>query len=173
MLARDAEAVFVVIVAEHAFVMFEQDREPHLKGRVRKDLPGFQIVAHLVKEPGPAIGAASDHHAIGLKPGKAKARPQGDEALKMEHLALEVDNVDVLFKTRDFLQANDIPVVFEGRKGAGGNICVHFQDPDGYEFELYCGMDQVGEGGRARPAEQFKRVKTLEDAVANPLEKSW
>ena len=115
----------------------------------------------------------SDHHAIGLKPGKAPARADSDAALKVEHLALEVDNVDVLFKTRDFLQANNIPVVFEGRKGAGGNICVHFQDPDGYEFELYCGIDQIGEDGRSRPAEQFKRVQTLEDAVANPLEKSW
>jgi catechol 2,3-dioxygenase len=115
----------------------------------------------------------ADHHAIGLKPSKAAARPATDAALKMEHLALEVDNVDVLFKTRDYLQANNIPVVFEGRKGAGGNICVHFQDPDGYEFELYCGIDQIGKDGRSRPAEQFKRVQTLEDAVANPLEKFW
>ena len=58
----------------------------------------------------------ADHHAIGLKPGKAKARPEGGEALKVEHLALEVDNLDVLFKARDYLEKNDIPVVFQGRK---------------------------------------------------------
>ena len=115
----------------------------------------------------------ADHHAIGLKPGKAKRRPATGEALRIEHLALEVDNVDILFRARDFLEANDIPVVFQGRKGAGGNIALHFCDPDGYEFELYCGMDQIGDDGRLRPQEQFHRVQTLEDAVANPLPEKW
>jgi len=114
-----------------------------------------------------------DHHAIGLKPGKAARRPETGAALKMEHLAMEVDNVDVLFKARDYLKQNGIPVVFEGRKGAGGNIALHFNDPDGYEFELYCGMDQIGDAQRSRPADQFRRVKSLEDAVANPLPKTW
>ncbi len=115
----------------------------------------------------------ADHHAIGLTPGKAKGIPEPGAALKMQHLALEVDDVDVLFKARDFLKANNIPVVFEGRKGAGGNLALHFNDPDGYEFELYCGMDQIGESGRLRPEDQFHRVKSLEDAVANPLPKTW
>ena len=115
----------------------------------------------------------SDHHAIGLKPSKAPRRPQPGEALKMEHLALEVDSPDTLFKARDYLEENGIPVVFQGRKGAGGNMALHFCDPDGYEFELYAGMDQIGEDGRLRPAEQFHRVSTLEDAVANPLPEKW
>jgi len=93
----------------------------------------------------------ADHHAIGLKPSKAKSRPKTGEALKIEHLAL-----------------------FEGRKGAGGNMALHFCDPDGFEFELYCGMDQIDESGILRPEEQFHRVNSLEDAVANPLPpKSW
>lgn len=115
----------------------------------------------------------SDHHAIGLKPSKAKRRPAGEEALKMEHLALEVDSVDTLFRTRDYLEANGIPLVFQGRKGAGGNMGIHFCDPDGFEFELYCGMDQVGEDGRLRPEEQFHRVGSLEEAVENPLPEKW
>lgn len=116
----------------------------------------------------------ADHHAIGLKPGKAKSRPQGDEALKMEHLALEVDNIDVLFKARDYLEENGIPVVFQGRKGAGGNAALHFCDPDGYEFELYCDMDQVDKDGHLRPADQFHRVSSLEEARDNPLPaKKW
>ncbi len=115
----------------------------------------------------------ADHHAIGLKPATAKRRPKSGEALRMEHLALEVDNVEVLFKARDYLRLNNIPTVFEGRKGAGGNMALHFNDPDGYEFELYCGMDQIDAGGRLRPREQFHRVGTLEDAVANPLPTKW
>ena len=116
----------------------------------------------------------ADHHAIGLKPGKAKALPERDSALRMEHLALEVDNLDVLFKARDYLEQNNIPVVFQGRKGAGGNAALHFNDPDGYEFELYCGMDQVDDQGLLRPADQFHRVPTLEEARDNPLPpKKW
>jgi catechol 2,3-dioxygenase len=115
----------------------------------------------------------SDHHGIGLKPAKSKSRPETGTALKVEHLALEVDNVDILFKAREFLEKNDIPIVFQGRKGAGSNLSLHFLDPDGYEFELYCGLDQIDETGRSRPAEQYHRVKTLEDAVANPLPKTW
>lgn len=113
----------------------------------------------------------SDHHAIGLKPARSGHRPDG--GLKMEHLALEVDDTDVLFKAREFVKRNNIPIVFEGRKGAGSNVSLHFLDPDGYEFELYCKMDQIGETGRSRPREQYNRVKSLEEAIANPLPKTW
>ena len=68
---------------------------------------------------------------------------------------------------------SSIPVVFQGRKGAGCNIALHFCDPDGYEFELYCNMDQVGTNNSLRPAEQYCRVQSLEDAVANPLPEKW
>ncbi len=115
----------------------------------------------------------ADHHAIGLKPGKAAGRAAPGTALKMEHLAFEVENADVLLETRDFLKLNGIPVVFEGRKGAGCNISLHFRDPDGFEFELYCGMDQIDGSGRKRPPEQFHRVKSLEDAIENPVPKTW
>lgn len=116
----------------------------------------------------------SDHHAIGLKPSKAAARPETGTALKVEHLALEVESLDVLFKTREYLEKNNIPVVFQGRKGAGGNAGLHFCDPDGFEFELYCGMDQVDDEGHLRPEEQFHRVSTLEEARDNPLPpKKW
>ena len=116
----------------------------------------------------------ADHHAIGLRQSNAKRRPHQDEWLRMEHLAFEVDDVDILFKARDFLRANNIPIVFEGRKGAGCNVALHFTDPDGYEFELYCEMDQIDKQGHLRPAEQFRRAQTLEDAVANPVAaKKW
>ena len=114
-----------------------------------------------------------DHHAIGLKPSKAKRRPDPGSALRVEHLALEVDNTDVLLKARDFLKANNIPIVFEGRKGAGCNISINFLDPDGYEFEIYCMMDQVDETNRLRPKSQFLRTNTIDEAIAKPVPKTW
>jgi hypothetical protein len=86
---------------------------------------------------------------------------------------MEVDNMDELFKARDFLRANDIPITFEGRKGAGCNVSLNFLDPDGFEFEIYCQMDQVGDDGRLRPPEQFRRAGSLEEARDNPVAEKW
>lgn len=115
----------------------------------------------------------ADHHAIAIAKGKAKRRATSDEALNTGHLALEVDSTDVLLAARDFLKRNDIPIVFEGRKGPGCNISLHFMDPDGYEFELYCNLDQIDETGRIRPKEQFSRVSSLDEAIANPVPETW
>ena len=112
-----------------------------------------------------------DHHGIGLKPAKHGTRPARDAGLQMEHLAFEVDSLDVLLKAREFFKQNDIPIIFEGRKGAGCNTSINFLDPDGYEFEIYYGIDQVGEDGRLRPAGQFRRAKSLDEAIANPVPK--
>jgi catechol 2,3-dioxygenase-like lactoylglutathione lyase family enzyme len=115
------------------------------------------------------LRTAGDHHSIALVPTKKTARPAANAGLRFHHLAMEVDNVDVLFRAREFLKARGVPIDFEGRRGPGGNTGVEFTDPDGYTFEIYADMDQVGPEGKSRPAEQHDRVKSLEDAVARPL----
>jgi catechol 2,3-dioxygenase-like lactoylglutathione lyase family enzyme len=117
----------------------------------------------------------ADHHAIGLKPMKKGKAPKRDMAggLQMEHLAFEVNDVDILKKAKAYLQANNIPIIFEGRKGAGCNISINFLDPDGYEFEIYCEMDQIKPDGRLRPATQFRPKNPLEEAIENPVLKDW
>jgi len=86
---------------------------------------------------------------------------------------MEVDDIDALFRARDFLKAHSVPIAFEGRKGPGGNAVLEFMDPDGYLFEIYCNMDQIGPEGHPRPAAQFDRVRSLEDVVARPLPDTW
>jgi catechol 2,3-dioxygenase-like lactoylglutathione lyase family enzyme len=116
-----------------------------------------------------------DHHGIGLKPmGKGK-KPKRDihGSLQVEHLAIEVDNTEILRQAKEFFIANNIPIVFEGRKGAGCNISINFLDPDGYEFEIYTDMDQIGPDGRLRPASMFKPRNPLEEAIEDPVEKKW
>jgi len=117
----------------------------------------------------------ADHHAIGLKPMPKGKAPKRDmkAGLQMEHLALEVDDIEVLKKAKAYLKANNIPIVFEGRKGAGCNVSINFLDPDGFEFEIYCEMDQIGPDGRLRPPEMFRKANPLEDAIANPVSKTW
>jgi catechol 2,3-dioxygenase-like lactoylglutathione lyase family enzyme len=116
----------------------------------------------------------SDHHSIGLKPTKGpKQRPAASDGMRIEHLAFEVDNVETLLKARDYMKANNIPIVFEGRKGPGCNDSINFLDPDGYEFEVYCNMDQIDASGRLRPRSLFRPAPTLDEAVKNPVSKTW
>lgn len=115
----------------------------------------------------------SDHHAIGLKQGKAQRRPSPSDGLMIEHLAMEVEDLDALFEARAYLKGLGVPIVFEGRKGAGCGYSVYFNDPDGYQFEIYCDIDQIDESGRTRPPEQFRPAKSLEEAAANPVPERW
>jgi catechol 2,3-dioxygenase-like lactoylglutathione lyase family enzyme len=119
------------------------------------------------------LRSAGDHHSIALVPSKKKARPPQDAGLRFHHLAMEVDSMDQLFRARDFLQARGIPLDFEGRRGPGGNTGLEFEDPDGYLFEIYCSMDQVGADSKTRPPEQFDRVNSLEESVARPLPETY
>jgi catechol 2,3-dioxygenase-like lactoylglutathione lyase family enzyme len=114
------------------------------------------------------LRSAADHHSIALVPAPGKVKP-GKDALQIHHWAMEVDSVETLFAARDFLRARGIPISYEGRRGPGGNIGIEFRDPDGYLVEIYCGMDQIGEDGKSRPPEQWRRATTLEEAVNNPL----
>lgn len=119
------------------------------------------------------LRCGSDHHAIGLVPKADRERPPHDAGLHVEHLAMEVESTDVLLKAREFLVQNNIPIRFEGRKGAGCNYSINFLDPDGYEFEIYCNMDQIDESGRLRPKEQFIPKSSLAEAIANPVPAKW
>jgi catechol 2,3-dioxygenase-like lactoylglutathione lyase family enzyme len=111
----------------------------------------------------------SDHHSIGLVEVPGRVRPKPGENLQFSHLAMEVASVDILIAAREFLKQHGVPITFEGRKGPGGNTGLEFEDPDGYGFEIYVDMDQIPPSGAARPAEQWNRVRTIEDALANPL----
>jgi len=84
-------------------------------------------------------------------------------------MALEVATVSELFKIRDFLKSKGVTIFYEGRRGPGGNPGLEFYDPDGYKIEIYSAMDQVGTDGRSRPASEWSRATTLEEAVSNPL----
>lgn len=120
------------------------------------------------------LRCAADHHSLALKPSPGRTRPADDTAgLQVNHFAMEVPSLDNLFAAREFLRKSGVPIVFEGRRGPGCNPGVEFLDPDGYMIEIYCGMDQIGEDGRSRPAEQFRRASSLEEAVANPLPERW
>jgi catechol 2,3-dioxygenase-like lactoylglutathione lyase family enzyme len=104
----------------------------------------------------------ADHHGVALVGGAAKS-----ERTSLNHFAFEVATLDEVFRARAWLSKHDVPIVFEGRRRAGCQIAVEFQDPDGNNLEVYWGIDQVGTNGYVRPASEWRQARTLEDAVAN------
>ena len=114
------------------------------------------------------LRCGSDHHTIGVGKANEGELPKKGNA-GFDHCALEVGSVAELFKIRDFLRAKGVPIVFEGRRGAGCNVGIEFKDPNGFQIELYAAMDQIGWDGNSRPSEQWRRAASLEEAVANPV----
>ncbi len=121
------------------------------------------------------LTGCGDHHTIALGPapaGEAATQPPKSE-LGLHHFAMEVATLDDLFEIRDFLKAQGVPMVWEGRRGAGCNTGLEIHDPDGYAIELYVAIDQVGPSGRSRPASQWRPARNLEDARDNPVPATW
>jgi catechol 2,3-dioxygenase-like lactoylglutathione lyase family enzyme len=106
----------------------------------------------------------TDHHGVALVGG---AKTSGVSTLN--HFAFEVGAVEEVFRARDWLVKHGVRMVFEGRRRAGCQIAVEFEDPDGNNLEIYWSIDQIGTCSQARPASEWRPARTLEDAVANPV----
>jgi len=83
--------------------------------------------------------------------------------------AFEVPTLVEVFRARDRLRAANAKIDFAGRRRAGCQIAVEFRDPDNHSLEIYWGVDQVGSDGRVRPSNEWHGVKSLEEAIANPV----
>ena len=105
-----------------------------------------------------------DHHGVALV-GGASGPPN---TRGLHHMAFEVGTLDEVCRARNHLRERGATLVFEGRRRAGVQIAVEFLDPDGHNLEIYWGLDQVGTDGTVRPGHEWRGVKSLEEAVANP-----
>ena len=107
---------------------------------------------------------STDHHGVALV-GGAPGAPQSS----LNHFAFEVGSLDEVFRARAWLREHGVPIHFEGRRRAGCQIAIEFQDPDGNNLEIYWNIDQVGTEGTVRAASEWRPAKSLEEAVANPV----
>ena len=123
---------------------------------------------------GAFLTAVGDHHTIGLFPAAdPHAAKPAEGAVRLNHFAMQVENIDELFEIRSWLRERGIPILFEGRRRLGGHTSVEFPDPDGYHVELFCDMDQLAPGQRSRPMSPGPRLETLEAARDNPKPPTW
>ncbi len=119
----------------------------------------------------------TDHHGVALvgdstpkdiaaDSGGIHGRPAKNVGLN--HCAFEMASLDEVFRARDHLKKNGVELMFEGRRRAGCQIAVEFNDPDGNHLELYWNLDQVGTSGYVRPSTEWRQALTLESAVDHP-----
>src|SRR5437762_235074 len=92
-----------------------------------------EILNFRLTEQGPRgafLNAVGEHHTIGLF--RVEDGPVADDAVKtgvrLDHFAMEVENLDALFAIRAFLKECDVPIVFEGRRLLGGHTSIEFLD---------------------------------------------
>jgi catechol 2,3-dioxygenase len=102
-----------------------------------------------------------DHHGIGLV-GQAQEMSANRE---LHHLAFEVATIDEVFRARDHLQKHGVHLAFTGRRRAGSQVSVEFDDPDGHHIEIFWGLDKMDWDGDARPPEEWTPRHSLEEAV--------
>jgi len=107
----------------------------------------------------------TDHHCLAL----VGAGDGQNSNRELHHLAFEVASLSEVLAARDRLREQGAKIDFEGRRRAGCQIAVEFRDPDNHSLEIYWGVDQVGSDGRVRPANEWHGVKSLEEAIANPV----
>lgn len=123
---------------------------------------------------GAFLTALGDHHTIGLFPSAgATAQQPAEDAVRLNHFAMQVGGIDELFDIRAYLRERGVPINFEGRRRLGGHTSVEFSDPDGYHVELFCDMDQLAPNQRSRPMSPGPRIETLEAARDNPKPPTW
>src|SRR5207248_2867641 len=108
----------------------------------------------------------ADHHGIALVGGREATGAEGGD---LNHIAFEVATLDEVVRAREHLRRHNVPLDFEGRRRAGCQIAVEFRDPDGHRLEIYWGIDQIGSDGAVRPASEWKGVRSIEDAIADPV----
>jgi catechol 2,3-dioxygenase len=106
-----------------------------------------------------------DHHGIALVGSLSAAA----ENVELNHMAFEVATLDEVVRARDHLRRHGVEIDFEGRRRAGCQLAVEFRDPDNHRLEIYWGIDQIGSDGRARPSEEWKGVRGLAAAIAEPV----
>jgi catechol-2,3-dioxygenase len=111
------------------------------------------------------LRCGTDHHCLALV-GAASAESAGHE---LHHFAFEVPTLAEVISARDRLRAHNVEIDFEGRRRAGCQIAVEFRDPDNHSVEIYWGVDQVGSDGRVRPSSEWHGVRSLDQAIAQPV----
>ena len=105
------------------------------------DIIGFQIA--LQKEDATFLTCGTIHHDLALF--KAKQSFRLDDGVGLNHMALQVEDFDMLNEYFHVLARNDIEI--DRTTDHGMTSSIYFEDPDGNGIELFCNnQDDPAEG---------------------------
>jgi len=105
------------------------------------DIIGFQIA--LQKEDATFLTCGTIHHDLALF--KAKQSFRLDDGVGLNHMALQVEDFDMLTKYWEKLFQHEIEIARTTDHGMTSSI--YFEDPDGNGIELFCNnQDDPAEG---------------------------
>ena len=107
----------------------------------------------------------TDHHGVALVGSMAEAARN----VELNHVAFEVATLDEVVRAHDHLRRHGVTIDFAGRRRAGCQIAVEFRDPDNHVLEIYWGIDQIGSDGNTRAPAEWKGVRGLDRAIADPV----
>ena len=165
-IAQNADAPFAITKIGHV-VLNCRDLETSV--RFYTHVLGFRISDVYEEDmiPGGMVFMRfnADHHGVAL----IGSLPDSSPNIELHHMAFAVSTLDEVFRAREHLERNNVPIVVEGRRRAGVQIAVEFTDPDGHMLEIYWGLDQVGSDGITRPPSEWKGARSLEEAIDNPV----
>jgi catechol 2,3-dioxygenase-like lactoylglutathione lyase family enzyme len=144
-------------------------RDVERSARFYTEILGFRISDVYPEEMVPGgmvfLRCNPDHHGIALVGSLAEPSANTD----LNHVAFEVGTLDEVVRAYAHLEAHGVPIDFAGRRRAGCQIAVEFRDPDNHRLEIYWGIDQVGSDGHVRPPTEWKGVRGLAEAIADPV----
>lgn len=99
---------------------------------------------------------ASDHHTLVVASREAHLTRAAANSPVVGQLSWQVGSLTQVHEAIDFLQGRAV-MGRMGRDCPGSNWHVYFLDPDGYNNELFYGMEQIGWDGRSKPRSMYDR----------------
>ena len=144
-------------------------RDVERSARFYIEVLGFEISDVYPEEMVPGgmvfLRCNPDHHGIALVGSLQEPASNSD----LNHIAFEVATLEEVVRAYEHLREQGAAIDFAGRRRAGCQIAVEFRDPDGHRLEIYWGIDQIGSDGHVRPASEWKGVRGLAEAIADPV----
>ena len=110
------------------------------------DIIGFGIA---VQRPGfgTFLTCGKIHHDLALFQAKENAQPVADGGLGLNHMALQVEDFEMLTSFHGHLKANNVAI--DHMTDHSMTRSIYLKDPDGNGIELFCNSQTKAEDGLA------------------------
>ncbi len=128
----------------------------------------------LAFEPGKRIGFFTtnntDHHAfVCIDAVMVKGNdPSFDDGITINQISFQVGTLEEVVEGHRFFKENGVPIWRVGRDFPGSNWAFYGLDPDGFQVELFYGMEQIGWERRSKPQAMHQILSEEPELAQSP-----